>query len=243
MARKRRNSEDMFAGQSLRSIAGLPDPGTVVKVCGPGGVPLDALGNPIPQQDENSYEIETGDDYDFSVRGLEDRSLDYRTGANPEADPDSPFVRRRGGASSDMEFAYSDEDLLPETDRGYIESGDEYEGSGYPDDLGVTVDIDDNDGYGEYDDYGEYGSDTYAGLDDEQIDAIYETLSTPAESRNPARVISAFADKNGYAALGDLFYDGVLDGEIAMGPELRKHLNFIYALTKTNVKPASEYLM
>lgn len=228
MARKRRRNEDMFAGQSLRSIAGLPDPGTVVRVCGPGGVPLDALGNPIPQQDGNSYEIETGDDYDFSVRGLEDKSLDYRTGANPEADPDSPFVRRRGGASSDMEFAYSDEDLLPETDRGYMESGDEYEGSGYPTDYG---------------DYGEYGSDTYAGLDDEQIDAIYEALSTPAESRNPARVISAFADRNGYAALGDLFYDGVLDGEIAMGPELRKHLNFIYALTKTNVKPASEYLM
>ena len=56
-------------------------------------------------------------------------------------------------------------------------------------------------------------------------------------------MISAFADRNGYAALGDLFYDGVLDGEIAMGPELRKHLNFIYALTKTNVRPASEYLM
>lgn len=243
MARKRTKNEDMFAGQSLRSIAGLPDPGTVVKVCGPGGVPLDALGNPIPQQDENSYEIETGDDYDFSVRGLEDKSLDYRTGANPEADPDSPFVRRRGGETSDMEFAYSDEDLLPETDRGYIESGDWYEGTGYPDDIGATVDIDDHGDYGEYDEYGEYGSDTYAGLDDEQIDAIYETLSTPAESRNPTRVISAFADRNGYAALGDLFYDGVLDGEIAMGPELRKHLNFIYALTKTNVRPASEYLM
>lgn len=240
MARKRRKDEDMYAGQSLRSIAGLPDAGTSVMVCGPGGVPLDAPGNPVPQQDENSYETGTGDDYDFSVRGLEDRSLDYRTGANPEADPDSPFVRRRGGETSNMEFAYSDEDLLPETDRGYIESGDKYDGTGYPDDLGATANIDDND---EYDDYGEYGSDTYAGLDDEQIDAIYEALSDPSGSRNPARVISAFADKNGYAALGDLFYDGVLDGEIAVGPELRKHLNFIYALTKTRMRPAGDYLM
>ena len=196
MARKRSNNDE-YAGKSMREIAGLPDSGTVVKVCGPGGVPLDALGNPIPQYGEQEDGIftddgfESSDDHDFSVSGLEDRSLD-----------DSPYMRRRSGTAVETEFEYDDDDLCPE------------------------------DGCPEYDDT------EYDGLTDDDVDVIYEHL---AGGGNPVRTIIEFAERNGYAALGEMFYDCVMDGGIDLTPDLRKHLNFIYSLTKIGVKPAEYY--
>lgn len=192
MARKRRNNDE-YAGKSMREIAGLPDSGTVVKVCGPGGVPLDALGNPIPQYGEREDGIftedgfESSDDYDFSVSGLEDRSLD-----------DSPYMRRRSGTAVKSEFEYDDDDLRPEC-----------------------------------------GGDECNGLTDDDVDVIYEHLLNGGG--NPVRTIIEFAERNGYAALGEMFYDCVMDGGIDLTPDLRKHLNFIYSLTKMGVKPAEYY--
>lgn len=210
MARKRSNNDE-YAGKSMREIAGLPDSGTVVKVCGPGGVPLDALGNPIQQYGEQEDEIFAGDgfgsseDHDFSVSGLEDRSLD-----------DSPYMRRRSGTAVETEFDYDDDDLRPEG------GSSEYGGSGYDD--------------SEYDEL-EYGGSGYDDLTADDIDVIYEHLA----GGNPVRTIIEFAERNGYAALGEMFYDCVMDGGIDLTPDLRKHLNFIYSLTKIGVKPAEYY--
>ena len=227
MARKR-SSKDEYAGMSMREIAGLPDAGTVVKVCGPGGVPLDAPGNPIPQYgsqegaEQEDLEQEDGifmddgfgstEDHDFSVSGLEDRSLD-----------DSPYMRRRSGTAVETEFEYGDDDLRPENGSA------EYDGSGYDDSV-----YDDS----VYDD-SVYGDSVYGDLTGDDIDVIYEQLA--GNGGNPVRTIVDFAERNGYAALGEMFYDCVMDGGIDLTPDLRKHLNFIYSLTKLGVKPAEYY--
>jgi len=227
MARKR-SSKDEYAGMSMREIAGLPDAGSVVKVCGPGGVPLDAPGNPIPQygsqediEQEDGIFMDDGfgstEDHDFSMSGLEDRSLD-----------DSPYMRRRSGTAVETEFEYGDDDLRPEN------GSMEYDGSGYDDSEYDGSVYDDS----EYDD-SVYGDSVYDDLTGDDIDVIYEQLA--GNGGNPVRTIVDFAERNGYAALGEMFYDCVMDGGIDLTPDLRKHLNFIYSLTKLGVKPAEYY--
>lgn len=227
MAKKkntRKGKGDNLDNQSMMSLVGLPEPVPAIKISGPGGVPLDALGNPISQNGD--YEIETGEDYDFNARDLEDRSLDHGL--------ETTYERRRAGMTGtgtepDYEFP---EDVGFERnshlDYGYDPLDDDI--LDYEDTLAA-----------EAEDETAWDEEGFDGLSAGQIDSLYESLNEGISASSVMKIVR-YAKENGYAALGNLFYDGVMDGGIDMFPDMARHLNFIYALTKIRMKPAGQYM-